>query len=242
MAAVSMIALSAGANAVTMNFGYEAPDYTVGSTLTGSNGWIPITEGSTAGVIQSDIVKSGTQAVRFDHKTNDPANYGAYVEHSGLIMTPENPVTTIEWDMYALNGSTKSDMWGMTALWGASNERMTVGINQNNKLTVRNGWIGTVETNTSITRNTWNHYRMDIDYIAKNAKIYFNESFVGQWAILPGPAEHTATGIFNRSFDANDGAIFDGVTVTANAPVPEPATLAVLGIGAVALIRKRRQR
>ncbi|MBX3119436.1 MAG: PEP-CTERM sorting domain-containing protein [Fimbriimonadaceae bacterium] len=240
-AAAALAVLAVGAQAITITNGFEAPDYSNGSTLTGANGWTPISEGTTAGLVQTDIVKSGSQAVRFDRTATSPATFGAYVEHSGWIMTPEHPVTTMEWDMYALDGSVKSDLWGMSAFWGLE-ERMTVGINQNNKLTVRNGWIGTVETNTTVARNVWNRYRIDIDYIAKNASVYFNDAFIGQWAILPGPAEHWGTAIFNRSFGGNDGAVFDGLSIATSAPVPEPASLAALGIGAIALIRRRRNR
>lgn len=242
LAAVGLTVLAAGAPAVTLNYGFEAPDYSLGSTLTGSNGWIPITAPFNAGVIQSDIVRSGSQAVKFMHETNGPANYGALQEYEGIPVNAANPIVTVEWDMYALDGSVRSDIWGVSAMWSVHNERFTVGINQNNRLTVRNGTIGTVQTNVALNRNQWYHYRVDYNYVLDMAAVYVDNAFVGEWRMDAGPDVHYGTAFFNRSFGSNDGAVFDGLSVQSSAPVPEPASLGALAIGAVALLRRRRNR
>ncbi|MBN9501774.1 MAG: hypothetical protein BGO01_15115 [Armatimonadetes bacterium 55-13] len=239
----TILAAACFAGAQSLSTGFEGPSYGLGNTLTGTNGWDSIS-GANVGVIVNDPVKEGTQAVKLVRSGSDAATYGAYLTHSGWITDPAHPIVTIEWDMNLLDGLVKSEMWGMSAMWGTSNERFTLGVNASNKLTVRNAWIGTVQTNIAVARGVWNHYRMDLNYETDWAGVYLNNNYVGEWKMLPGLNELSNTALFNRGFDANDGAIYDGLSIrggiSVEQPVPEPASMAALGLGAMALIRRRR--
>jgi hypothetical protein len=231
-----------GAFADTLIADYEAPKYGLGSTLTGQNNWEPLVAGYGMGTIQNGTVFSGLQAVTLNVPAKSPARVGALWHHTGLLSTPENPTATVEWYMLALDGSSRSDLWGVSSMWGSDVERLTVGIDANNKLVVRNGWIGTVVTNVAIGRNQWNKYRMELNYQTDKGSVFFNDAFVGQWTLTPGADEHTDTVLFN-SFGGNDGAIYDGLTITAAAaPVPEPATIVGASLGLIALIRRKRSK
>lgn len=242
MTAAMIAAFAAGANAETINLGFEAPDYALGSTLTNAPGWSPLAEGFAVGTIQNQVFDSGSQAVKVQKPANSPGTTGAMYTHSNLLTTPENPIASIEWRMLLNDGSQRSDVWGVSSMWGPHVERFTMGVNGQNKLMVRNGMIGTVTTAVNVDRNVWNSYRMDLNYHTDKAKVYFNSLFIGEWAIHGGIDEHTDTALFNR-FGGNDAAIYDGLTVTAQAaaPVPEPATLAVVSLGLIPLLRRRKK-
>jgi hypothetical protein len=239
--ATTIAALSVGALADTINFGFEAPDYALGSILTNADGWAPLAEGFGAGTIQNQIFFSGSQAVTMQKPAGSSGTTGAIYTHSDLVTTPENPIASIEWRMILLDGSQRSDVWGVSAMWGPHVERFTLGVDGNNKLMVRNGTIGTVTTSTVVPRTVWHKYQMDLNYQTDKAKVYLDNTFIGEWAMMGGPEEHTNTALFNR-FGGNDAAIYDGLIVTAaGAPVPEPATLAIVSLGLVPLLRRRKK-
>lgn len=234
-----IVSLSANSFAATFTSGFEAPDYANGSTLTNASGWSPLAEGFGVGFIQNTTTYSGSQAVTLTKPLNSPGSTGAMLTHTNMISTPENPVVSIQWFMNVQNGSQKSDVWGVSSFWGPHVERFTMGVYNNDRLMVRNGMIGTVVTNIAVTRGAWNKYRMDLNYQTDKAQVFFNDSFVGEWAINGGPDLHTDTVLFNR-FGGNDAAIYDGLTVVAATPVPEPATIAVAAVGFFALLRQKR--
>lgn len=240
LTAAMIAAFAVNAVAGTFTSGFEAPDYANGSTLTNLPGWSPLAEGFAVGTIQTTTTYSGNQAVTLTKPASSPGSTGAMYTHTDMISTPENPVISIEWYMNVQPGSQKSDVWGVSSFWGPHVERFTLGVYNNDKLMVRNGNIGTVVTNTLVTRGAWNKYRMDLNYQTDKAKVYFNDAFIGEWATIGGPDEHTDTVLFNR-FGGNDAAIYDGLTVTGAIPVPEPTTMAGAALGLLFLSRRKRK-
>lgn len=239
----TLAAVSVGAFAETINLGFEAPEHANGSTLTDAPGWSPLADGFAAGKVQNQIFYSGSQAVTVQKPAGSPGTSGAIYAHSNLLTTPEDPIASIEWRMILLDGNQRSDVWGVSAMWGPHVERFTLGVDGNNKLMVRNGAIGTVTTTTVVPRTVWHKFRMDLNYQTDKAKVYLDNLFIGEYGMLGGPEEHTHTALFNR-FGGNDAAIFDDLKVTAAsaAPVPEPATLAVVSLGLLPFLRRKRNR
>lgn len=118
----------------------------------------------------------------------------------------------------------------------------------------------------SFTRNEWNRVVLTVDQGANLMNLYLNGTWVnevtlsggldGRWALY---AHDDAFASWTDILGDNDGdsgvgqisqLAFYGSVLSANevaalgpvgSPVPEPATLAVLGAGALALIRRRRK-
>lgn len=241
VAALAVIAgSSVAANAALYSTGFEAPDYMNGITLTGSNGWTTLNSANPVGQIETSTVKSGSQAVKLTRSVSDNGDYGAVINFGGYQTTAEVPAVRVEWDMMVLDGTFKSDIWGVGAFDGPFAERFTMGVNDLNKVVVRNAAIGTVTTSTTVSRNAWNHFQMDLNYQTKKADVSLNGSFIGQWSMLNGSTTYVDTVLFNRAFTGNDGAIYDNLQVS-TLPVPEPVSMAALGIGAIGLLRRRKK-
>lgn len=234
-------ALAVAAHADTIKVGFEAPAYALGTQLSPANGWTPITGTTPVGLVQTSVVTEGAQSLKITRTAADPANYGAFITETGLDATPENPIATIKWDMLTQFSNTLSDFWGMSA-YTEGLERFSLGVDQNEKVVVRNGLIGTVVTSTTAIRNVVHHFQMDVNYITKKAGVRVDGAFLGEWSILNTPNDHVGIAIINRSFGGNDTAYFDNVNITAGTtPVPEPATMATLGLGALAMLKRRKR-
>jgi hypothetical protein len=88
-------------------------------------------------------------------------------------------------------------------------------------------------------QSQWNRVRLDLDFGNNTASAYINNNLILTRAFDPGLST-TRVGIGGTS-DGFDVGYFDNFQA-AITPVPEPATLAVLGLGAAAMIRRRRSK
>ena len=88
---------------------------------------------------------------------------------------------------------------------------------------------------------TWVHVTAEIDLGAGSITVGYDDGTNSDQVVWPDPRvsnfvpERVATGVYT---DADVGAYVDNLLI---APVPEPATLSLLAIGGLALLRRRRR-
>ena len=129
--------------------------------------------------------------------------------------------------------------------------------------------LGTIgDYGGTFVRNQWNRVIISVDTLVPTMRIYLNGSFVnditldsgvdGRWSVYTlddgdagadwvdifgdndgdnGTGQLSALAFFNGPLTDSDAAVLGGP----GQPVPEPATLLALGIGALAIARRRRR-
>jgi hypothetical protein len=234
----ALAAFSVSHAATIFSTGFEAPDYVDGSTVSGSNGWESL-NGNPTGTIQHNWAQSGSQALQLS-KSGDSNYQGISISHPGYGSTTQNPVMQLEWDMMIISGDQPTGFWGVADSYSGL-DRIAVGVSAGKKLTLRSAWIGTVETNVPVISQIWNHFRVDLNYLAGGADVYLNNGYVGSYGLLPvASPEHGQIVIFGNNV-GSDFAVVDNLNFSGS-PVPEPASSMALAVGALALLKRRAKR
>jgi len=272
------------ASAQTLYFsGFEAPTYTNNTPLVssgvypgpGQDGWYRFDEDTTANpndnanvaslTIQSTVVKSGTQALKFQNLVQSPLSPNPE-KSSGAYRTmpsrdPTKNLVTISWDINVTSSTTPTLTWALAAyddglttngpfiIAGAGGYFPGDG---NNKISMTapdptptdQDGATYIDTPTGVTSNAWHHYVMTMDFTAGANGVYRLD------------VDNIVRGFssFGLKNDGNfgeidliantrglDTAYFDNVLVTnTSGIIPEPALGGVLLGGAVFFLRRRR--
>ena len=253
--ALGLLASTPSARAVEVyNSGGFEPSRFIPGELAGQDTQGPWLKDAGAGtaVVQTAVRQSGAQAVQFTRpaNANGDTRYGVRRE---LVPTGTLQVLRISWDMNVTQSVTPGVTFGpffgvegydefnnVPKLIGSLGVDATTG-----DILYQDGFDGAlVETDAVAPFGQWNRYLLEIDYNADEYSVFFNGTrlattdFVddGITGFTDAPlAALAATG--DTIASATGTAYFDNYSIEI---VPEPSALAVVGLGSLALLRRRR--
>jgi hypothetical protein len=233
LAIVVCWASAAAQAAMVYSKGFEPPTFAVGN-LDLQDGWNGHTHGvASLAKIQKSVVHGGTQAVMIDSAAlSNSAWYEKHVDFDPVLLGM--PIVTVDWWMRWDGVSASNAAIGLD-VYGTDSKRVGyLQVNSSNKVKF-NG----VTTNTTITRGTWYDYKLVFNYTTNKYQGFVNGVSVASAAAMPnhhgfGDVDLARWGsTLNK---CNDKAYFDDLSITTT---PEPASLSLLALGALALLRRR---
>ncbi|TWU25781.1 hypothetical protein [Bythopirellula polymerisocia] len=261
--------------------GFEPPAYSLG-TLEGQAAKLPndapfpgfqawdasIGTTSTA-VVQSTVVNSGTQAVKFDRAANEAPGGGRF----GVPVTawPDNArYICIEWDMWVDDAMGPNGSFGPffgaeaydDAGVGSTKGRMgSLGVDATtgDVLYTAAGTGFYTETTSTVSFGAWNHFRIDLDFQLHEYSTFLNGSpllmgGVGDYSepfeegsMLDDFSDAPIAGLAAAGDPDSQGlvgtAYFDNYKVfQVDVKVPEPGSLMLVMAALVAMPMSRRRR
>ena len=205
------------------NFDSWAPD----TSVIGNNGWSGTTDN-----VAKIIDFHGNQALGMRGSN--------WLDMPDLNWNPGNSgeVLTLEWDM-----SISPDISGSNGTFPDMGIYDRPAAGSHDFVTDESLFYGSYQLGAA--RETGFHYKMVADSGTGWLRYYMNDIEVNNSYGLPGDQwnlQNIRIGTFNMS---DDGYVtIDNIRITtspASAPVPEPATMAVLGFGALATLRRRKK-
>ncbi|MCJ8154027.1 T9SS type A sorting domain-containing protein [Chryseobacterium sp. SSA4.19] len=212
---LSLMLLSFIAGKAQINYSFESPQYTVGN-IAGQNSW-----GGTAaaylGTVSNEQANPGTQSLKIT------GNNGTVHTSAGAIsptFTVTGSVVTVAFNAYFTSAATAGDECDFFFSPQSPTEST---INARFRFTFEDGIavidtdpdtleLGYVDTGAVFTRNTWNTYRVELDFANGVAK-YFQNGTLIHTGIVVGGTKVGNLAVTNDNY--NSSAYFDGVQVFA---------------------------
>lgn len=232
--ALSIAAVSAAQTLASDNF--EAA--TVGSQLKTVSGWD--STGDTGLVISSTQAR-GTKSVQADFSTSGWTS-GSKWNWKNISYDPtatSNKRLESEVWIFLGSGHTAGSQLGLDAYDASVSRFAMTRINvQTGDVLLFNGTttVGTATGKTTL--NAWNKLTLVMDFQALTATVKVNDVDAGlSTAITSGTVTDVDLVAFKATGDTGNNVFFDDYKVAA---VPEPASVAALGLGVAALLRRRR--
>lgn len=239
------------ASAQTYSTGFEGPTFGPG-TVAGQDGWVLGTTGTNVGTIVTAPVLTGQQALQIGQQGGIAARDFGSTSLAGKILTIGADVrigtesaaidsTDFGIGIYTPTSLTVGQLFAGARLSAADQTVILSG-----KLT-SNGALFTSTSAQTINLGTWYRLELVVDYTkaANNVSVRFGQS--GGALNTLGITQTVDTSVFPNfryagttiNFAGASSGAYDNFSVQA---VPEPGTMAALGLGAMALIRRRRNR
>lgn len=225
-----------GYSQVLFETGFEAGEgYALGS-ISGQNGWSA--DSGTANVVNTTVA-NGAQSLQVPGTGWFWPNLG--YNHS----TATNKVLIVRWDMFIPSAGTPGS-YGIDIYTDVVERVAAMRVNASGSVDYIHFVGGTTSTGVStgapVAYDTWNRFHMALDFQA------------GTWigkvnGVQVGGNNTIRTGISTVIGDADiqgvaagtGGGFFDNYKAEA-APVPEPATMIALGMGALGIAARRRRK
>ena len=209
---------------VVYQTGFEIPTFLPGN-LTGQDGWtstdLPPTPGRA--VVENSLADQSFQAVRIDASTATQSAW-FWKPVNFAVQTRSAPIIEITWGMFIDNTLPPSAGWGLDVYDTTApvpNRVTAMFVNSSNNVEMWNGSSMTI-LNSTVTRNAWHHFRMDINYgFARRANLFIDGQLVAQNLFL-------SSGITTILGDADlylidgggqDSAYYDNFSITALADI-----------------------
>lgn len=217
--------LGASLYASAYSTSFEPPTWTNGQSLAGTDGWDAFSDPEFK--ITNERARTGTQSVVLDTAPlvgsrwawpNQPITSGLVVAKV-WVYCESDPTHTVY------------SQFGLDAYSAAVSRIGTLRIKSNGDAVFGSSTVSTYAL--GLAADTWHELKLEMDLGTKIVKGFVNGNLVDSKSFTPSDFNDadlvgSATG-FERGF-------YDDYEV-----VPEPATMAVLGIGVAALIRRRRR-
>lgn len=180
MAVASMASVQCEAAVVVNSAGFEPTTYNTG-TLEGQQGWFNAGSGGATAVVQSAVVKSGTQAVKLTRTAQSNRYFGRFINSP-----PVGRYMSIDWDMrFEATGSTGvfGPFLGVNGFYESSGGAIGFvagfGVDVTTReLLYQQGGTGNFIAGPVVPANTWAHYRIDLDFGTDTYKSYYNGTLV----------------------------------------------------------------
>ncbi len=178
--AVAFLALTQAEGAVVVSSGgFEPTAYSAGP-LEGQQSWFNSGSGGTTAVVQTEIVKSGLQAVKLTRASNSNRYFGRFVDSP-----PTGRYLSVDWDMrYEATGSLTSlgPFFGVQSFFekpGAVGFVAGFGVDATSReLLYQQGGSGAFLAGPVVPADTWAHYRIDFDFGTDTYRSYYNGQLI----------------------------------------------------------------
>jgi hypothetical protein len=253
--ALGLLAAVPSARAVEVynSGGFEPPRFApgalAGQDVTGV--WLKDSGAGTA-VVQTAVRQSGTQAVQFTRpaNVNGDTRYGV---SRPLVPTGALQIVRVNFDMNVTQTTLPTVPFGPffgVEGYDAFNDDPkligSVGVDATTgDILYQDGFDGfLVETGVKAPFGQWNRYTLEIDYQSDEYRVIYNGTEIASSTFVdPGITGFTDAPLaalaatFESLGTASGTAYFDNYSIEI---VPEPSALAVVGLGALGLLRRRR--
>lgn len=240
-------ALSSSAAGVA-SFDFEPPAYTTGA-IAGQNGWVAQGNGSddaSAAVVQTAIAK-GTQALKIN---SAPLLEDAFFYQPGLNYDATNKIVNLSFDINIQPRASAADPTDRSSfvvgLFTPDGNVLTfAGVADDGSIYYNNaGGGGSFTLANPITETSgWNNISLTADFATGGVSIALNGSVLPIADALVDTSNGSTIGDIDIVAlpSGYDQAVFDNVSVSAS-NVPEPGSIALLGLGVAGLLARRRGR
>ena len=251
MLLTALTASSARAQLIS-SVSFEPPAFTPGE-LEGQDGWttyIPNGPVTGASLIQTAVAK-GTQALKIDTSSlgsnpNDPTDVYSYFYKLGLNYDATGKKVTVTYD---INIQPRSDAGNppdrstfFLGLFGTTGAAQTfVGVDNNGDIYYNDaaGGASFALANAITETSGWNTIGYTADFATGKVSISLNGTVLPIADAVIDPSAGTTIADFDIVAlpSGFDQAVFDNIVVQA----PEPGTFALMGVGALGLLRRRNR-
>jgi hypothetical protein len=247
--AAALLAFEASAT-VQLSTGFEPPAYTTGN-LIGQQGWVGFHTDIDPVTVQTGVVRTGTQAVKFDATVNNPDDVAAAWKPINQNVTTETQ-WTVQWDMRR-DAAPANTGFGVGVYANNGNDWLGELGSFNNQGTqlvyfVANGANGPTLFGTNIPDpgpTNWGTYKIEMDYDMQTYRVSVNGVYFTQGGSpvdIPfmTPADTFSDADLTERFDPAGTAYFDNFSIVSSV-VPEPASLGLASLTLLGLAARRRR-
>jgi hypothetical protein len=214
--------------------GFEASEgYTAGTNLGTVSPWNILDSNPANFEISNAMANGGTQSIAYDTAPNF-GNGWAWVSLSYDPGSTSEQILQGSVDIFLTDDAQGNSVFGLGGY--DSTGSLVGGLFVDGTDLNLDDQVGTTSGGT-VSLNSWNTFMVQLDYSTNTLTGFLNGSQV---------ATSTFDGTTVTDFDlfaaatAFNAAAFDNYNVS-SAPVPEPASLAVLALGGIAMLRRRKK-
>jgi len=235
---------------VQLSTGFEPPTYTTGN-LIGQNGWQGFNTNLDPVTVQTGVVRTGTQAVKYDATADNPDDVGAAWKPINQNVTTETQ-WAVQWDMRRDSGADSGFGVGVYANngndWLGELGSFNQG-GQNIVYFVANGTGGPSLFGTNIPDpgpGNWGTYKIEMNYESQSYRVSVNGVYFTQGGAIADIPFMVAADSFSDAdlterFEPAGVAYFDNLSIVSSA-VPEPASIGLASLALLGLAARRPRR